>query len=196
MQREHRCSKKNNSEVFRDKRNYLVTLQSVLIGLLNKHFEVTIIPPKKRSTVALQVFHIGVLKRGEDVIDFDCFTTKRQEEIFKWDLKNGITQKTAMRRLARNKVEDPIQILIDVLRELGYTFHSVFTSGQNGAPITEKVMSVTTPENEILGKEYLIRTGEEIHRAILAKQSKNETLILSLGDEALSSYFVAKSSEI
>ena len=141
--------RKKFNEAFLKLRSCQVYQQCVLLGLLNRHFEITIHIPSKRSIVTRQFFKVHEIRNGSDCIKVDEYVEQRCKEKYEKDISNGVSEKTARRRLDTNKITEQIHLYIDILTDLGYVFHSKYTSGKKGAQIVESVQQITTP-NEII----------------------------------------------
>ncbi|EDR27731.1 hypothetical protein EDI_104220 [Entamoeba dispar SAW760] len=152
MKNKDRNQRKIN-EAFFKLRNYQVYQQGILLALLNKHFEITLQIPTKRSVVTRQYFKINELRRGNDSIKVEEYVEQRCKEKYLQDLSNGIPEKTARRRYDTNKITEQLHLLIDLLTEFGYSFVSKWTSGKKGAQIVETIQKVISPNVTILNKE-------------------------------------------
>ena len=141
--------RKKYNEAFLKLRSFQVYQQCILLGLLNRHFEITIHIPSKRSIVTRQFFKVDELKNENDSIKVDEYVEQRCKEKFEKDLANGVSEKTARRRLDTNKITEQIHLYIDILSCLGYVFHSKYTSGKKGAQIVESIQQISFDDETI-----------------------------------------------
>ncbi|ELP95120.1 hypothetical protein EIN_427860 [Entamoeba invadens IP1] len=157
---------------FREKRNYQVSQQGIFLAIINQYFEIDLLNPIKRSNVATQILRIDTLKRGEDIIHFNSFLEERCQTLFKNDIANGVSTKTAMRRLETNKVAEGLHLLIDILLELGYFFTSKVSKGVNGFQRIETVKIIHT-KNRTFNRKMIEEIGQEAN-AFLFKELSTE----------------------
>ena len=101
------------------KNQFYVLQQTFLISLLNKHFTIELQRPKKQATKLSQFFSILKIYNENERICFDDLVDVRCRELFRCDIENNISVKTAKRRLTTNRKIECIHLLEDVLLLLG-----------------------------------------------------------------------------
>ncbi|ELP91607.1 hypothetical protein EIN_129870 [Entamoeba invadens IP1] len=169
---------------FRETRNYRVYEQGVLLAILNRHFSITLVSPKKRSVVAKQFLTVRYLKKQTDVVDVEDFIQRRLKEIQTNAIKLGTPEKTATRRGENTRIVESIHILIDIVRELGYRTESKVNEGRNGNVSTETIVTIYI-DKKVLKKEDIVRNGLAINNFLDSLLVANETIIISKFDKTL-----------
>ncbi|ELP88455.1 hypothetical protein EIN_229980 [Entamoeba invadens IP1] len=147
-------------------RNSQVYQQAILLALINKHFQVKLLIPIKRSVLTLQLFKIEELTEGNDCIRVEDFVEKRCQEKFSNDVKQGIAEKTAKRRYETNRTTEQLHLLMDVLREFGYKFESRYTSGKKGAQKVETFNTIYLNDVVVVSQQQIVDLGTNINEKI------------------------------
>ena len=161
---EQHTAKPPPTTLFKQTRNYQVSQQGVLLALINKHFSISLAAPKKKSVVAQQMIVINYLKRDTDVVLVEEFIHRRLGEIQRYDMANGVSKKTAIRRCENNKIAETNHLLIDILREFGYTFNTKITDGKNGTLKTETIYSISYKGMTIMTRSLIESSGLAINK--------------------------------
>ena len=183
---EQHTAKPPPNTLFKQTRNYQVSQQGVLLALINRHFALTLAAPKKKSVVAQQMIVITTLKRNDDVVLVDEFIQRRLLEIQRHDLEQGVTKKTAVRRGENNRIAEINHLLIDILREFGYSFNTKTTDGKNGTLKTETVYSVSYKGEIIFTRSLIQSIGLEINKYLNGILFETQMMHLSKNDPVLS----------
>ncbi|KAL7717590.1 TATA-binding protein-associated phosphoprotein [Entamoeba marina] len=137
-------------------RNYQTIQETICIALLNQFSDISIKQPTKKSVVTQQFMRINTISFGdEDDIDVTGFLRGRCLDHKNFDLKSGVSTKTADRRYQNNKKIEMLHLLIDLLMVNGYHFKTKTTEGKSGVFKLEAI-------KEIYYKDKLVYTNSEI----------------------------------
>ena len=104
-------------------RNRQVYEQALLIGLLNKYCNMMFRKTRHGNVCDdfLRTDRIS-FNNDEDEINVSSFLRQRAMEIYQNDLKEGVNEKTAKRRMQVNRRIEAIHLCIDILSTYGYHF--------------------------------------------------------------------------
>ncbi|EKE41577.1 hypothetical protein ENUP19_0085G0018 [Entamoeba nuttalli] len=174
-----------HKEKFQAFRNYQTQQQTFLLALLNKNCSITISKPFKTSKVCLQFFKIETLKFSDtDIIQFESFVSQRCKQREKFDMKNGISEKTARRRSESNKRIISLGLMKDILTEHGAVFETERTSGKNGALVIETICSVNI-DGKQFSKSDIERIAQTIYTLLIRRMRLCSFLILTKNDDEI-----------
>ncbi|BFU23982.1 hypothetical protein EHI8A_174860 [Entamoeba histolytica HM-1:IMSS-B] len=174
---------------FRKTRNVQANQQSVFLALINKYFTITLISPKKRSTVAQQMVTIQNIQYKDDIVEVEEFIIRRLKEINVRDISNGVSSKTASRRWENNKIAEINNLLIDILKELGYSFNSKLTNGKSTTVKNEIVSSILFNGKLILTSEQINIHGKSLNNSLNSLFVDNKIITLNRNDPFFNDFF-------
>ncbi|EAL51217.1 hypothetical protein EHI8A_190060 [Entamoeba histolytica HM-1:IMSS-B] len=144
-------------------RNYLVHQQAVLIGLLNKYYDINLKKSRKVSGKAEGLIRILSIEEHGDIIDtrelVESFCRRKMEA----DIMNGISYKTAYRRFTNNKISEAHHFLMDTLQLQGYEYESFYSSGKNNSNRTETFTKIFCDNELLFDKDQIEACGNEIN---------------------------------
>ena len=109
-----------SSNAFSSIRNYQTQQQSIFIAILNQHYTITIELPKKKSIVSLPFLKIIKLQNEEEEILVNDKVSTIVKDLYEYDIKNGVSEKTATRRFEVNRITECIKLLSDVAIRKGF----------------------------------------------------------------------------
>ena len=171
---------------FRRTRNYQTEQQSLFIGLLNMVYNITIDHPRKRSKITLPFYNITRITTDKEVIELKEIMSYRLQHLHEEDIKHGCTEKTAARRQEVYRVTEQLHILMNLLRDIGFTIESKKTTGNKG---TQKETARKIIYNEFsFGREFIEERGTMINELIMKKLEtipKSSELTIPSGDEGI-----------
>ena len=123
-------------------RNRQVYEQALLIGLLNKYTNL-MFRKTRCGDVCDGFLRIDKLSlENGDEIDVSSFLRRRASEIYENDRKEGINEKTAKRRMQKNRRAECIHLYIDILSEFGYKFDIYEPKGKYGSRKLDYIKSM------------------------------------------------------
>ncbi|ELP87111.1 hypothetical protein EIN_495860 [Entamoeba invadens IP1] len=173
-----------------DNSNYQCEVEAVLISLLSRHCIVEISKPNKKSSVTSQFIKVteidfdnGDTINVSDLIELRCF--ERRD----FEVQKKVEVKTATRRIQSYKRIETLHLLIDLLREFGYSFESRFVEGKKGVLKLENVTSVFYGQKRILDSKQIQEKGHKLNNYLYKettevgfslKVEKKNPFILSL----------------
>ncbi|ELP83771.1 hypothetical protein EIN_470050 [Entamoeba invadens IP1] len=105
---------------FIEVRNNQVYEQMVLLWIINKRFSISLKCPNKKATVFEQFLTVEYIWDTFDEIEVKKVVYERCSLRYQQDLNCGISQKTAKRRKNNNYTIECLQLLVDIVRELGF----------------------------------------------------------------------------
>ncbi|BFU20314.1 hypothetical protein EHI8A_002600 [Entamoeba histolytica HM-1:IMSS-B] len=151
--------------VLRDFLNYITSEQAIFIGLLSLEAKVIIGKPLKRSSVTRQYLRVisiefddGRVIECENEVEAKCIEKKKN------DIKNGVSEKTAIRRFKTNKRTESTNILISFLKKMGYNFQSRLTEGKKDTSKLETVYKICKNNIELMDSNQIDQIGEQINK--------------------------------
>lgn len=97
------------------KSQHYVLQQTLLIALINKYFSIELKRPLKKATILSQFIQIIKLTNEKESIEFSELVENRCNELYREDISNGISIKTAKRRMQLNRKIESIHLLEDIL---------------------------------------------------------------------------------
>ena len=168
-----------------DSRNEASINESTCIALLNRIWKFTFRKASKRSVLTLQFLKIDEMQKQNDVISVTNFIDKRVDSLVQEDMKNGISEVTAKRRIVQRRIVECNKLLVDILREEGVFVETKSPTTNTNAPQFEIIENIFPEENVILTKEMIREFGEEVNR-ILSGRIQRGILELEIGDEEIS----------
>ncbi|EMH72711.1 hypothetical protein EHI8A_045680 [Entamoeba histolytica HM-1:IMSS-B] len=172
----------NRSSVnYRDKRNYKIALESVLIALLNRHFEIVLRKPKSKSTTTLSYIEIESIKRNNDSLQINTFVEERIKTLIEDQIKKGYKYSTIMSKSRRMKIEETNSLLVDLLTEEGYLF--ITKTIMKGTVIVDKIKYL---ESFSISYNDIILIGKQINEWIISKLINEQSILLILNNKMLS----------
>ncbi|EDR28509.1 hypothetical protein EDI_193900 [Entamoeba dispar SAW760] len=176
---QHTAKPPPTSTFFKQTRNYQVSQQAVLLALINRHFSLSLSAPKKKSVVAQQMITVNYLRRGSDTVAVDEFIHRRLAEIQQYDISQGVAPKTAARRCENNRIAEVNHLLIDILREFGYSFSTKVTDGKNGTIKTESVYSILYKGTTLFTRSTIQSSGLAINKYLNDLLFETQTTLVS-----------------
>ncbi|ELP92644.1 hypothetical protein EIN_369660 [Entamoeba invadens IP1] len=176
-----------NHHPFQETRNYQVYEQAVFVGLINRHFSISFISPRKKSIVAKQFLTVKAFWARNDVIEFNRFIQRRVKEIREYAIRHGTPEKTAIRRGENNKIVESLHFMLDFLRELGYKSETTTIGGKNGNARTEMIDSISF-DNKRHDKKEIERMGILINDYIYKQFGLNNEIVINRMDETINKY--------
>ncbi|ELP91443.1 hypothetical protein EIN_155600 [Entamoeba invadens IP1] len=186
----------SNTTVFNENRNAQSCQQAVYIALLSSFFDITIKPPMKKTSVALQFLKIESLKKGNDCVRFDDVVDRRCQELYCRDVLCGVHEKTAKRRKETNKIVESLYLLIDILHECATTFSSSATgkrSLQHFEIIKEiSFVSKTVNWSLSLNEEEFKNKGKELNNFFYEKVKLGKKYVLTTNDNVIQRFLCTR----
>lgn len=182
--------KKNKTS--REIRNFQTVQQAVLIGLLNQFSDIIFKQPAKKSVTTQQYMRIkSIIFTEEDTVSFAEFLKRRCLEHYNWDITHDVPLKTAKRRYQTNKKTDGLHLMMDILSELGFVFHTKMTEGKSGTVKLENIIEVTRHGKCIVHPSSFIDIGKQIN-TILSTRMNNagKEMILTRSDSEIQYLFL------
>ncbi|EDR30239.1 hypothetical protein EDI_284060 [Entamoeba dispar SAW760] len=144
--------------------------QLLCIGLLSQHVSLVIKLPIKKSHVTMEFIKVKNIhfKNGED-LEIENFIIKRCNEIYNYDIANGIPLKTAQRRLEVNKKIETIHFLQDILLDYGYFFTLATEKGKKSTNKLNYITEVFKNGKCILSKDQLLPYINSLRSTVKSK---------------------------
>ena len=169
-----------------DSRNVAAIHESTCIALLNRVWKFSFKKASKRSVLTLQFLKIDEMQKQEDIVSFNTFIDERVDLLVQEDVKNGISEETAKRRIVQRRIVECNKLLVDILREEGMFVETKTPQTKTNAPQIEIIENIFPGEkNGVLTKEMIKEFGEEVNR-ILSGRIQKGILELEIGDEEIS----------
>ncbi|ELP94741.1 hypothetical protein EIN_340790 [Entamoeba invadens IP1] len=167
------------------RKTYQVSQQAILLALINKHFSIALMLPKKRAITGRQFLCVKTIKNGNDVIEIDNFVHQRMKEYNNYATSIGIPMKTITRRGENNRIVENIHILLDILVELGYHFQTKVSTGKNYSLKFDTIKSFqlgkfSFNKNTIGQKGILINSY--LNNLIATNNNRGQTVIVEKND--------------
>ncbi|KAL7718064.1 BAG domain-containing protein [Entamoeba marina] len=110
--------KKSCFNSFSTLRNFQARQQGFLLGLLNLHYDIYVEAPKKKSVVTQPFLNIVKLVNGTETILVRDIVTSLVNQMYKIDIEQGVTQKTATRRYDVNRITEQLIFLANILKKM------------------------------------------------------------------------------
>ena len=162
-----------NYHSFRKARNYQTEQQAVFIALLNLGYDIEIIRPQRRSHMTHSFLKINALinNRTGDAIDFHTLLQNRIKSMYDNDISNGVTAKTAARRMECNKISEELHLLTEILKKDGVMLN--VTSSMISGNYRQTVIAIDF-EGVHLSKGDVSNVGGKINEAIVDRLYRNK----------------------
>ncbi|ELP90789.1 hypothetical protein EIN_026480 [Entamoeba invadens IP1] len=167
------------------KRNYQSATVAFCIGLLNQRAVVTVSQQKTKSKITLPFYNIDSVKFADnDEVFFSHFVEEKIQQICTFDIEHGIKTDTATTRIKKNRIDQSLYFICDMLFVLGFQIRWVQFNKRRDVPPHEEVYRVfdgkqiyTQKEIETIGRGVI----ELITCKLIGKDSfvfeKNNQLI-------------------
>ncbi|ELP85264.1 hypothetical protein EIN_084460 [Entamoeba invadens IP1] len=98
--------------------------EAILVALINQFCHITLVRPRKQSSVGLCCAKVKTLHFVGDEIEVMRITEEKFRPIYEKELMEGISKATAFRRYEKNKRIFVHNLLFDIALELGFFFES------------------------------------------------------------------------
>ena len=167
----------------RDNQDYEIYQQIVMIALLTEKASITIEKPNKSSKKSVTTPKIiEITFEDKEPFDIIEFSQSRCIEMCRDEIKNGVSQSKALRRLEKNKKVYIQTLLIDMIKEIGFTVKSSLSRKSNKSLQTERIESIEK-ENELhLNKENIIEIGQKVNDYFLSEIKKTRKVVIPQND--------------
>ncbi|KAL7712389.1 BAG domain-containing protein [Entamoeba marina] len=168
---------------FRVSRNYQTEQQGIMLGLLNIHYNLVIDHPQKRSLYTLPFLKINRLENNKQKVLFPECIDKKLKELYNKDLKEGVTDKTALRRQDVYRVAECLHLLIELTRKSKYHLVTKTTTGNKGN-IKESIKQISF-DGFVFDRNEISTKGRLVNKIIterLENQDRFNQLIIPRGD--------------
>ncbi|BFU25306.1 hypothetical protein CL6EHI_198780 [Entamoeba histolytica] len=174
--------------VYVDNRNYQSKVRAFCIALLNRHCDVEVKQRRNVKVLTLPFFQIKKLQfnNSEDgVIDLQELVKRRVYGLEEKDIQNNINIQRVMYRKKKNGYRESINIINDILSEIGYFICSTQTPGRYSSVKMDIVKSIIV-NGVVYNKNEIERIGEEICKEIEKRIGKEKTVLVKQNDNKLS----------
>lgn len=177
---------KQTKSKFNQWKNYQAVQECILIGLLNPYCDIRIKKPYKKSTVTIPFVVIEkIIFNQHDSINIAEFIEKRCQERMEYELKIGVSPQTALRRYKTNKFTETIHLLMDLLIEKGFFFHTSIPPQKQHCQPHETIHSIFDKEGKYYTKNSIISTGTLINTYFTTHFQKHATFTLKRKDKRI-----------
>ena len=183
--------KKTNESKFNQWKNYQSIQECMLIGLLNRYSDIKIKRPFKKATVTIPFVTIEkVIFNKTDIINVVEFLNKRCQERMEYELKIGVSSKTALRRYKTNKFTETNHLLMDLLLDMGYLFNTTIPPHKKNLQAHETIQAIFDRSGRCYRREMIVTIGTKIN-SYFSKyfESTDEPIILLKEDQRIESIF-------
>ncbi|EDR23984.1 hypothetical protein EDI_156670 [Entamoeba dispar SAW760] len=173
----------NDFRKYKDKVNYLISLQSIYLALLNKYATIELKRRSVKSTVTLPFLCVSRITFSQlDSILVWKFIEDKIHHIFVLETKNNIGKTIAASHIKKNRLNISIQLLEDFLFEKGYRYMYSLFYRKDGTIAGEVNIGIYC--NNILKYDInAIKTiGSSINHYLTDQLKNNPTLDITKGD--------------
>ncbi|ELP93516.1 hypothetical protein EIN_060510 [Entamoeba invadens IP1] len=169
-------------------KNFECYEQAILIALLNQFCSIKLQKPFKQSvsitskpevvTIVLNNEEIAVKKIAET----QCKKYAQITEV------NTITDKTRMRRFAKNRSTFTINFMYDIAFSLGFFFNSVLSKKSSKCLQIERIHEVFYNNVLLLGAEDIVACGEALNDYLFSLVKQNKDVVLNQNDPVIQKF--------
>ncbi|BFU21910.1 hypothetical protein KM1_073910 [Entamoeba histolytica HM-3:IMSS] len=168
---------------YKDKVNYLISLQSIYLALLNKYATIELKRRSVKSTVTLPFLCVSKITFSQlDTILVWKLIEDKIHHIFVLETNNNIEKAIAASHVKKNRLNVSIQLLEDFLFEKGYRYTYSLFYRKDGSISGE--VSIGIYCNNILQYDInAIKTiGSSINNYLTSQLKNNPTVDITKGD--------------
>ncbi|EDR25390.1 hypothetical protein EDI_002530 [Entamoeba dispar SAW760] len=165
--------------------------QAILIGLLNQYSEITLERPAKLSKVTVISPKVSEIKFcKEDTLDVSSLVERQCKAKLSDEINKGLNEATALRRMEKNKKVFVQNLLIDLLDEFGFQFHTTLSRRSGKAMQVERIQKIFSQHSLLLTKEEIIQKGQELNSYLFQFIEHNGSYSFKKGEIQLVKAFV------
>ncbi|ELP87375.1 hypothetical protein EIN_096320 [Entamoeba invadens IP1] len=182
------CQKEKKTELYSYKviRDGQMCTEALFIALLNRTEDIILLPPNGKTLVALPFIPVKqVIFNEDDEINVVELIDRRLEERKDDDIRKGISEETAERRVKKCRIPATVILLGDILLERGVRFETKQTRGKNDAMIVEYVDKIIVG-SRVIEKMEIMKRGESINKYLITCfKGGLRSYVLRKGEEKL-----------
>ena len=174
---------------YKDKINYQIALESVFIALINQHATITIKRRSVKTSVTLPYLCITeIMFNDTDIVFLEDLVQNRVKLEYDTDLVNGTKETTAYSRLKKKRIIIALELLEDILFELGYRFNYVYLRRKNKSIAGEIVDEIVKNENVSYSDVFIKKVGVKINAYLYDVIEKSTILVLEKNNPLLQQF--------
>ena len=171
-------------------KNYFCYENAVLIALLNKFASITLKKAIKQSSltstlpviISIKFIHDNLLFSTDDINLEELSEIQCSLLIHQSKDKENISQRTMMRRKEKNKEIFKMNLMMDILMEIGYSYESKLSNKTEKTIQLERINNIYYKGKSILNRTMIEKKGQMINE-YLTEQLQNKNYIILTANE-------------
>ena len=188
-------SVKNKHSFFVPTRDSQSEQQAVFLGLLNcKGYALTISRPRKESRITVPILPVSEISKNSLVYNITEMTNDRIKDLYDNSIKNGVTRKTAERRVRNFKIIEQLGVLLQIAHENNIT--SVKEKKTISKIYTNNNVESIGFDGFCLDKKAIGQAGREINDILLSYVKDNKTTKVEPGQTEIMSVILKYAEHI
>ncbi|EDR29876.1 hypothetical protein EDI_348860 [Entamoeba dispar SAW760] len=172
---------------FIEVRNLQVHQEMVLLSLLNQYFNITLRIPPKKASVYGQIAIVEMIWNKEMRIDFNNIIKQRCQERAQQDILIGVSEKTAERRKRSNSIRETLNVLTDMIRELGYFVETKESGGKRGTIKMEYITRIYLNHHLLYDEQTIRNLGYVLNNKLNHTHTIFGTIVVSQNNTKVNS---------
>ena len=171
-------------------KNYFCYENDVLIALLNKFASITLKKAIKQSSltstlpviISIKFIHDNLLFSTDDINLEELSEIQCSLLIHQSKDKENISQRTMMRRKEKNKEIFKMNLMMDILMEIGYSYESKLSNKTEKTIQLERINNIYNKGKSILNRTMIEKKGQIINEYLTEQLQNKNYIILTAND--------------
>ncbi|ELP87385.1 hypothetical protein EIN_096420 [Entamoeba invadens IP1] len=152
----------------------------VLVGIISQYSNFYITKPQKKTSITRSLFRIHKIDFGQDdIIDVLEFVRRRETELIAEEVRKGLNEFTAKRRMQESKRWEIVHLLMDIGHRFGWDVETTREENCGFSGDTYLVQNVRGKRIEI---DKITQIADNIRTYVYQKLGGDKEVIIERGE--------------